>query len=61
MLASLPVSMLNQSLDDLGIPIESTSLHPALVQIVVVLTIAVAMKALSSHYDFSWIAALAGN
>jgi hypothetical protein len=30
MLASLPVSMLNQSLDDLGIPIESTSLHPAL-------------------------------
>jgi hypothetical protein len=32
-----------------------------LMQIVVILTVAVVMKALSSHYDFSWITALAAN
>jgi hypothetical protein len=30
-----------------------------LMQIVIVLTAAVAMKAISAHYDFSWAAALA--
>jgi hypothetical protein len=30
-----------------------------LVQIVFVLTVAVMMKAMSSHYDFSWASALA--
>jgi hypothetical protein len=30
----------------------------ALMQIVIVLTTTVAMKALSVHYDFSWVAAL---